>query len=351
MTGSEDFPRGPGSDSRFSAARVREANTRRRFRFGAVVFALVIAAVGAYLVLRPAIGKSADWAVRIDGETVLTLGDLATVVAFEAEARGTSELFDLTTVPFEVLHDAVETELVGRIAFNLGVTVLEEQIDTELAGLFLPDAALPLDEQDRRIFEEIYRSFLNRSGVSAKFYEDLVLAQLLRSEVKQILGMSQFADERLHMEISWIVLDPEHPDPFGVAEAVRFGADFSKAAQALSVDAVFAVDTGLPGYVGWVPRGAFPELDDELFGPQAFAPGTIIGPVFTLDAVIIIEVIDGPTSRLVAPGPLQGRIQQVALDAKIAEERMKVSVEFNLDSANYDWVVSEVLDSQPRSPR
>ena len=72
-------------------------------------------------------------------------------------------------------------------------------------------------------------------------------------------------DPQEQVEVAWIRLDPES----GIsAEEVRDRLelqDFATVAKDVGTPLVFA---DANGYVGWVPRQAFPDLDDLLYGDE-----------------------------------------------------------------------------------
>ena len=49
--------------------------------------------------------------------------------------------------------------------------------------------------------------------------------------------------------------------------------------------------------MGWVPKGAYLELDDALYGPRPLRIGEISAPIIGQNATYILTVIAGPEVR------------------------------------------------------
>ena len=132
--------------------------------------------------------------------------------------------------------------------------------------------------------------------------------------------------------------------------------DFTRVAQELNTPDDFA---GQNGYVGWVPRGAFPELDQTIFGDeeegiQPLEPGTISEPIFADGGFFLVKVITGPEER-----ELEDRMafkltvelvdswQQDALESGTRQGLVRR----NFNSELYEWVTDQVFVTAPRVDR
>ena len=109
----------------------------------------------------------------------------------------------------------------------------------------------------------------------------------------------EIEEEQLHVESQWIQL-PLDGDVL-VQDVIRRleNEDFTRIAQELNTSSHFS-DGG--GYVGWVPKGAFPDFDDFLFGHEQegvepVTTGLVAQPIFTSDAYFILNVLSPAEDR------------------------------------------------------
>ena len=169
--------------------------------------------------------------------------------------------------------------------------------------------------------------------------------------------LSQQIEERQpHVEIQWIQL-PLDGDVL-VQDVVRRleNEDFTRIAQELNNPSQFS-DGG--GYVGWVPKGAFPDFDDFLFGNEQeglkpVTPGLIAEPIFTSDAYFILNVLspvkDQDLTRVMGNKLLRESMNRWQRDA-LVEGTESGTVRMNFNSKLYDWVTNHCLLYTSPSPR
>ena len=111
------------------------------------------------------------------------------------------------------------------------------------------------------------------------------------------------------------------------------------------------------GYVGWVPKGAFPSLDlilfgDETKGIESLDHYKISPPVFTQEGAFLVMIVNGPEERELSD---RMRIQSEEESVKkwISEEWRTASdegtLEINMDSTLYEWIAAQVQESRVRS--
>ena len=105
----------------------------------------------------------------------------------------------------------------------------------------------------------------------------------------------------------------------------------------------------LSGYVGPVPRGAFPDMDpffygDQILGTSPLAPGEI-REVFTQDGIYIINVLSEPSVQKLSD-QMRDKLNAELLEAWQSEQLKKLfenrTVELNFDSTDYQWVADQV---------
>ena len=117
----------------------------------------------------------------------------------------------------------------------------------------------------------------------------------------------------------------------------RLGADepFEELAQEFAATPLFADENG---EVGWVPRGAFPELDDLLFSAPI---DEIIGPVQTLFGVVVARVTQGPEEQELS------MVMRTVLGDLVAQLWAQEQVgallqDFDFDRDDFVWVVEQL---------
>lgn len=320
-----------------------------RLWIGLLVIALLTAVVVALTVAyyRVYVQPTQVWAGRIGGETVVTVGDVAD--RMQAVARLNLVEAGTTAIggnPLEVLRTMMEDELIQRAAARFGTRVSDADVDDALRRRFVAGYT-PADAGDERIeqeFQEAYGRFLTRGRIDDGEYRDLVRVQILREGMKQELG-NRIARVVEQVEVAWIVLPPDFEEVGGVVALLQAGEPFESVAASLNTDIFFA-DPGRPGYVGWVPRGAFPQLDPHLF-EQGAAAGELLPPVYLRNGVYLIAMISGPSVREVDNEKMLEQLRGRALQTWIEAEWARRNVELSFDSEDYDWVVDHVRDNLP----
>ncbi|MCI0863800.1 MAG: hypothetical protein J4N69_06145, partial [Chloroflexi bacterium] len=132
--------------------------------------------------------------------------------------------------------------------------------------------------------------------------------------------------------------------------------DFTRIAQELNPANQFADPSG---YVGWVPKGAFPELDDYIFGndedgTQAQAPGSVSEPVFTNEAYYLVKTVSPAEERdltnVMGSQLLRKTVEKWQRDALVSGTEQGF-VRMNFNSRLYEWVTDQVFISAPRIDR
>jgi parvulin-like peptidyl-prolyl isomerase len=265
---------------------------------------------------------------------------------------------DLSIVPFQYLQDLLFAETVRQAAPGLGLTVTDEDIDEAIKAQFYPTppAGQEADQgQLDREFNNSYTTFLTQVRLSDREYRVLVEEQLLQVQLFQYLGRD-IPDVMEQVEVEWIRLDIEGSVvPQEVRDRLDI-EDFSAVAAEVGKTGGFA---NTEGYVGWVPPGAFPNLDPVLFGDEAketepLAVGAISDPVFTQDGIYIIHKISGPEERDLED-PMRFQVNRVLLDNWRNEQLSRGSQEkwlrINFDSDRYAWVADQVRLTAPRVDR
>ena len=138
--------------------------------------------------------------------------------------------------------------------------------------------------------------------------------------------------------IEWIIT----PSSVTAQEAIdRHGAGeaFADLADELTGPTPFS---GEKGVVGWVPQGAFTELDPFLFSAE-IELNTLIGPLTTSFGSMVVRVTDGPAEQPIEESMrslLGGTNLQVWLDAQVVDAAIE-NLGLTVDDAN--WVIDQVI--------
>ena len=128
------------------------------------------------------------------------------------------------------------------------------------------------------------------------------------------------------------------------AEAIRqrleAGTEFAVLARQYSFDERFADSAGV---VGWVPRGAFPELDETLFSIEH---DTLSDLLFTSTGYYVLRVTDGPETREVSD-KMQEAFKTSFFNQWLLDLRRANNVEVQFGSTEYEWLVRKIRELVP----
>jgi parvulin-like peptidyl-prolyl isomerase len=289
-------------------------------------------------------------------DTVYTQGDLLKRVRLIRNSQGT---VDLSTAPFQILNDIVSAELIRQGAPYYQVLVTDEDVESLIKINFFPNVLEGQDVDPGQIdreYKEAYRTFLNAAQISDREYRVLVEDIIYRSFLREALG-EQIPGELEHVEVNWIFQptevtpDPQNPPPTPIDIMDRLKAEeFHEVAGEVSRDSRF--DNDGDGYVGWVPIGAFPDLDKALFGTEEepLVIGRISDPIYIEGGVYILQVIAGPEERLINPG-MKEQLKDSTLDEWVGIQRnigaREGWLEVNFNSELYAWVAEQIKRSAP----
>ncbi len=288
-----------------------------------------------------------------------TMGDLVDRIrVLQGLDRRQGGRVDLGRVPFEILEELIDAEILRQESHVLGIDVTDDDIERELRRLFTPTAD-PGQETDpgqlEREFENNYVSFLTDTTLSDGDYRVIVEESIASSALRFLLSQ-EIEDPQPQVEIQWIRLSLESEIlPNDVVKRLE-NEDFTRVAQELNTASPFA---GADGYVDWVPQGAFPELDATIFGieeegVEPLPTGKISEPIFSNDGFVLIKVLSGAEDReLEATMFVKLAVELVEKwqqDAS-ASGRDQGFVRMNFGSKLYAWVADQVLITAPRVDR
>ncbi len=289
-----------------------------------------------------------------------TMGDLVERIrVLQGINRYEGGRVDLSVVPFQYLQDMLNAEILKQAAPGLGITVNEDDIDERIKAQFHPqaEAGQQVDPgQLEQEFDNQYTNFLTQVRLDEQDYRDLVSEQLHRAQLTAMFA-GTIPEMPAQVEVEWIRMTFEtDADPRAVRERLD-EEEFSVVAAEVGTPEGFA---NFEGYVGWVPEGAFPELDFVLFGnPEAeneedrqpLPVGEISDPAYVQDGIYIIRKLSGPEERELGP-IMHFKLAREMVDEWRNEQLTRGSKEgwvyINFDSELYAWVADQVRLTAPR---
>ena len=359
--GRRQSPTARAADRRIERSRSAREVRRQRLAWALIgVILVVVIGILSYAYYANFIEPPRAQAAKVR-DTVYTQGDLVKRLRL---IRSTTGSVDLGRAPWEVLFGMVEAELIRQGSEFEGVVVTDEDVDTYLqeSPQFKPQVPEGQEFEPGQLeteFRERYQSFLTEAQIKDEEYRVLVSDDIYRIRLREALG-ERIPKHSDHVNISWIQVphdapDPENPppNPWDLLERLRTD-DFN--AVALEVG-------GGSGPKGWVPRGAYPDIDRAVFGadpPEPLPDGrysVVEGEdgsyvVKSLSAVEVRDVDEQWADVLGEGSPEQTQHMQISLielpensaDADRIVERLEseefadVALDAGGDSGDKGWV-------------
>ena len=269
---------------------------------------------------------------EIGGEPVR----LRDVIAYTKLESLTSGRLSLTTVA--AARNAYARDRVMRLrAGGVGVTVTPAEVEETLALRFEPPA--PPDVEPSVVLTEagldFLREFLDAVDVTDDDYRAWTEGRLLAEALAHHFGDAQ-PENIEQVFVHWIIA-ADSVDAQTAFDRVAAGDEFAAVAADLSIEFVIG---DAAGEVGWVPRGAFPEFDPQLFNPELVV-GEPIGPLVTTIGSVILLVTDGPSEQPLEHD-MRDLLGQTLFQEWLNEQTVELvnPLEFDLDDAL--WVLDRV---------
>ena len=338
-----------------------ERGRRNLFIMLGVAILLVIGGIVGYGYYDKRVAPHKALAARV-GDTRYTQGDLVKRMRMlQAASIAGGEPLDLSIVPFEVLNDMADAELIRRAAPGYNIRVTDKDIEAGLQARFAP--TIPEGQgirpgQVQQEYREVYLRFLNTSHLSDKDYRKIVEEAIYETALRDALGQ-QVPIITEHVEVYWMKLAsgvpiqggvPAGSSPEEVVERLQED-DFEDVARDVSVESRYSDPNG---YVGWVPKGAFTFLDKALAGSEEEDPlalNEISRPLSTQEGTYLIKVTAGPEEREISE-TMRERLKDVVLRNWLLDQgnigRQEGWYEVNFNSKIYAWVVDQVGLTRPR---
>ncbi len=355
---------GGGSDPDAEAPSPTERGERRRRYLSVgigVSLLLVVFGVVVYGYFWEFFRPPRVWAGNVNS-VEFTMGDLVQRIrVLQGVNRYQGGQVDLSRVPFEYLQELVNVEILRQQAPSLGVQPSEEAIEEALRRQFQPTAPegqeVDPGQLDRE-FRNNYQTFLTATGLTDSEYRVIMEEDLTEFGLFLKLGQEIEASQQ-HVEVRWIRL-PVDPNEAGASDLQP-----DQVAQRLEVEPfdVVAREVSRPagysdasGNVGWVPIGAFPNLDPLLFGDEergtvALKPGETSSPFYARDGIFIVQMLAGPEERDIQEHmrfKLAQELTQAWKDEALQEGTANGTVKMQFNSELYAWVADQVVVTAPR---
>ena len=346
--------------------RPQDERDRGRKRLVIIVGAAILLMIGGvvgYGFYDRFVAPSNVLAARV-GDTRYTQGDL--VKRLRMLQTGYSALgqrFDSGREPFQILRGLAEAEIIRRAAPRYGIQVTDSDVDAYLRQKFypeIPEGQEAVPGQVEQEYRQNYQNFLNSSHLSKKDYRQIVLENRYRVKLREKLG-EQVPSIAEQVEVQWITFPSDlTPSPEGstgpTPEEILLRLeveDFGDVAKEVSTDTRYA---NRSGNVGWVPQGAFPTLDDDLYGgdeQERLALNEISNPIYAAEGTYILKVTAGPEEREIS-AIMRERLKDQAMQKWLQEETARGTregwVEMKFDSKIYEWVIKQVREAAPPAP-
>lgn len=246
----------------------RRDEERRRQRLLVAIVAiilLVIAAVPAYgyyqsFVLPP------RTIVTTANDTEFTLGQVYNQLrAYQAVQEQAGLQFQLSSLPFEILTNLENNEIVRQQSQNIGVYVEPNVINLEIQKLILNATEEELIMEDKEAlakeFDERYTQYLDLIRMSEEEHREMVRAGLLTEALVDYLA-KELATVQEQVHLHRIIVGTE-ADVQYVNGGLADGKTMAELVASVGLDD--AQTSKDDGDLGWAPRGIYLEIDNAIF--------------------------------------------------------------------------------------
>ena len=284
----------------------------------------------------------------------------------QAASNALGQPFDLGRTPFEVLGNMAEAEMIRRRAPEFNIQVTDRDVELAILAQFFPptrEGQEFVEGQLEREYKENYRRFLDTSHISDKDHRKVLEEGIYRNKLRAKLG-EKVPTVGEQVEVHWILVPSEGEGPPGIGSqqsrnppvgVIRDRLDnevFADVARQANADRTYA---NQDGYVGWLPKGAFPPLDETLFGSEESEPiahNVVSRPISSAGGFYIVKVTGGPETREISE-PMRERLKDQALEQWLFKEK-EIGVDegwwqVKFDSEIYAWVIDQVQQASPRT--
>lgn len=309
-----------------------------------VIIVLAVLAIPAYGYYTNYIAPARTVAAQV-GNTTITMGGVVKNMRANMAMGAYSDPQAAAGAPFEVLNTMVENELVYQATLREGFKVTDAEVDFYVESAFYPvpeEGENPDPADLEREYKERYQSFLTRAGLSDREYHRMIRYAIAASKMAGQIAQ-EVSSHANHVEAYWILV-PSEGDYVKAAEEIKGGMEFADACGEYNVEARYADENC---YVGWIPEGAFPELEEVLFGIEH---NKVSDPIWTSQGTYFLKVVGGPEAWEMTED-MRNQVEFQAYRTWVEELRKEYLasglLRYNFDSHWYEWVMDEVRGFLP----
>ena len=227
--------------------------------------------------------------------------------------------------PGNIVNAMAQTAITRFYSAELGLKADYNQVEQEILSRLIPEFEQRKTEEEfanlQQEFEKTLVEFVALLGMDEEYYRDVLAGQILLGDVFTYFT-SKVPQENEEVFAYWIKASTKNKVE-DIRQKLLIGhTDFTDLANSYNEDLIYAAEDG---EIGWVPRGAFPELETVLFGSQlnSVEEITIIDVSTRRDVTYFILLTDGPNMRPIS-------------------DTMKVLVGKNL---YFDWFSAKQIES------
>lgn len=257
----------------------------------------------------------APLAAQVNGQYIFLADYERRVAQFEQSLRGmgldpdTAEgQAQLAQARADILEGMIDEALIAQGAEALGVTVSEEELETQLqADIEAGGGQAAFDE------------WLTATGQTAEEYKEMLRRALLSRRVwEAVTADVPAAVEQVHVRV--IALDSQE-EALAVLDLLRQGEDFAALARERSLD---VATQGSGGDLGWFPRGVVdPALENAAFALQ---PGQVSDPLPLGERYYLVQLVEREEARSL-PDDLLWQMKQSKFDQWLEDLRAAAVIE------------------------
>ena len=337
---------------RRARSRLQQENRRQRGMFLVGMIAiLLILAIPAYGYYDNIFSPPRQTVVTVNN-TTFNLGYLVKIMRMLQGGGATgAQDQNLGSLPFQVVQTLADNELIRQAAPRENIPVTSQELDQEIRKRMLGDVGeegTPADQLERE-FQERYRRYLTQIKISENDHREIVLNDLYRDRLRELLGQS-VPSVLPHAHLYTLPLTAEDADE--VADEVR--TQFARGESFESLVEKFVAQQDLVrrgGEVGWVPQGAFPELDSLLF--EELEIGQLSDPIMDFDpstsaGVTTIYLVAERAEAREVEDQYREILKSRSLQEWLIQERVANDVRVPFNSDQYAWVIAQLQKSSGR---
>jgi len=308
-----------------------EKKQRQLLLIGAVAIALIVIGLLGYGWFDSSFQPPRKTVGTVSGSPI-KLADLVPYTALDSFGTNGS------LRPDSALNNRVRDIVIARTAGTIGVDVTDQDLTQNLIDRFEGpvDASETLDAltETGRVALDL---FLTTFSVAEADYRKWLRGRIYLGKLQtHFIETAPETAEQVFIE--WIITTSS----VTAQEAIDrhdAGEAFADLADELTGPTRFS---GEGGVVGWVPQGAFTELDPFLFGAE-IALNVPIGPLTTSSGSMVVRVTDGPAEQPIEESMrslLGGTNLQVWLDAQVVDAVVE-NLGLTVDDSN--WVIDQII--------